>query len=62
MARLADAVPDELTSVGRILQFPPLPSIPEPIARQSFVIVEAIYRGAPRTAKPARAAARRSAR
>jgi hypothetical protein len=40
-----DGVPDELTSVGRILQFPDAPFIPEPVRGQSFVIVEAIYAG-----------------
>jgi hypothetical protein len=38
-------VPDELTSVGRILQFPPLEFIPEPVRGKSFVVVEAIYCG-----------------
>jgi FAD/FMN-containing dehydrogenase len=42
-----DTVPDELTSVGRIMQFPPLPFIPEPMRGKSFVIVEAIYAGDP---------------
>ncbi|HEU4756782.1 MAG TPA: FAD-binding oxidoreductase [Agromyces sp.] len=40
-----DGVPDELTSVGRILQFPPIPEIPEPVRGQSFVVVQAIYLG-----------------
>jgi len=40
-------VPDEMTSVGRILQFPPLPFIPEPVRGKSFVVVEAIYAGDP---------------
>jgi hypothetical protein len=34
-----------MTSVGRILQFPPIPQIPEPVRGQSFVVVEAIYLG-----------------
>ena len=38
-------LPDEMTSVGRILQFPPIPEIPEPVRGQSFVVVEAIYLG-----------------
>jgi FAD/FMN-containing dehydrogenase len=38
-------VPDEVTSVGRILQFPPLPQIPEPLRGNSFVLVEAAYLG-----------------
>jgi hypothetical protein len=40
-----ETVPDELTSVGRILQLPPLPDIPEPLRGGSFVVVEAIYVG-----------------
>jgi FAD/FMN-containing dehydrogenase len=38
-------VPDELTSVGRILQFPPLPEIPEPFRGRAFAVVEAVYLG-----------------
>jgi hypothetical protein len=38
-------VPDEVTSVGRILQFPPLPELPEPLRGQSFVVVEAVVIG-----------------
>ena len=40
-------LPDEMTSVGRILQFPPIPEIPEPVRGQSFVVVEAIWLGDP---------------
>jgi hypothetical protein len=40
-------LPDEMTSVGRILQFPPIPEIPEPVRGQSFVVVEAIWLGEP---------------
>ena len=40
-------LPDEMTSVGRILQFPPIPQIPEPVRGQSFVVVEAIWPGEP---------------
>ena len=39
------AVPEEMTSVGRLLNFPPMPEIPEPFRGQSFVAVEAIYAG-----------------
>jgi len=35
-------VPDEVTSVGRILQFPPIPEIPEPLRGGKFVVVEAV--------------------
>jgi FAD/FMN-containing dehydrogenase len=38
-------VPDEVTSVGRILQFPPLPEIPEPLRGGRFAVVEAVYVG-----------------
>jgi FAD/FMN-containing dehydrogenase len=38
-------VPDEVTSVGRILQFPPLPELPEALRGQSFVVVEAVVLG-----------------
>ncbi len=37
--------PVEVTSVGRLLQFPPFPDVPEPLRGQSFVIVEAAYIG-----------------
>jgi hypothetical protein len=39
------AVPDEVTSVGRILQFPPLDEIPEPVRGGRFAVVEAVYMG-----------------
>jgi hypothetical protein len=34
--------PEEVTSLGRILNFPPLPEIPEPMRGNSFVGVEAV--------------------
>jgi hypothetical protein len=37
--------PDEVTSVGRLLQFPPIPDIPEPLRGRSFTVVEAAYIG-----------------
>ena len=40
----ADA-PDEVTSVGRLLQFPPIPDIPEPVRGRSFAVVEAAFMG-----------------
>jgi hypothetical protein len=40
-----DDVPDEVTSVGRLLRVPPFPDIPEPIRGRSFVVVEAAYLG-----------------
>jgi UDP-N-acetylenolpyruvoylglucosamine reductase len=38
-------VPDEVTSVGRLLQFPPLPELPEFLRGQSFAVVEAVVIG-----------------
>src|SRR4029077_20658990 len=38
-------VPDEMTSVGRILQFPPAPEFPDEIRGKSFVVVETIWSG-----------------
>jgi hypothetical protein len=40
-----ETVPDEVTSVGRILQFPPIPDVPEPLRGNSFAVVEAAYLG-----------------
>jgi hypothetical protein len=42
--------PDELTTVGRFLNLPPIPDIPEPIRGKSFVVVESYH-----TADPAQA-------
>jgi hypothetical protein len=36
-----DHVPDEVTSIGRLLQIPPLPDIPEPLRGRRLVVVEA---------------------
>jgi FAD binding domain/Berberine and berberine like len=36
-----DTVPDEVTSIGRLLQIPPLPDIPEPLRGRRLVVVEA---------------------
>jgi hypothetical protein len=43
-------LPDELTTVGRLLQLPPLPEIPEPVRGKSFVVVEVIHCGDPEVA------------
>jgi hypothetical protein len=40
-------VPDELTTIGRLLNFPPIQQIPEPVRGKSFVIVEAYHTGDP---------------
>jgi hypothetical protein len=42
--------PDELTTVGRFLNLPPLPEIPEPVRGKSFAIVEAYHLGDPASA------------
>ena len=38
-------LPDEVTSVGRILQLPPLPEIPEPLRGGKFAVIEAVVIG-----------------
>jgi FAD/FMN-containing dehydrogenase len=38
-------VPDEVTSVGRILQFPAMDAIPEPVRGRNFAVVEAVVIG-----------------
>ena len=38
-------LPDETTVLGRILQVPPLPDIPEPLRGRQFVVIEAIHLG-----------------
>jgi Berberine and berberine like len=40
-------VPDEMTTVGRLLNLPPIEEIPEPVRGKSFVVVEAIHTGDP---------------
>jgi hypothetical protein len=40
-------LPDELTTVGRFVNLPPLPEIPEPVRGKSFAIVEAYHLGDP---------------
>jgi UDP-N-acetylenolpyruvoylglucosamine reductase len=43
----SDRLPDELTTVGRFLNLPPIPEIPEQIRGQSFAIVEVYHLGDP---------------
>ncbi|HSL65947.1 MAG TPA: FAD-binding oxidoreductase [Gaiellaceae bacterium] len=43
--RWADALPDEVTSCGRLMQFPPIPDVPEHLRGRSFVLVEAVVLG-----------------
>jgi FAD/FMN-containing dehydrogenase len=38
-------VPDEVTSLGRILRLPPIPEIPELLRGRAFALVEAAYLG-----------------
>ena len=40
-----EALPDETTSLGRLLQLPPIPDIPEPLRGRSFVVVESVHLG-----------------
>jgi hypothetical protein len=40
-------VPDELTTLGRFVNLPPIPQIPEQIRGKSFVLVEAYHVGDP---------------
>jgi FAD/FMN-containing dehydrogenase len=42
---LLDTLPEDLTSVGRILQVPPMPDVPEPLRGRGFVVVEATHVG-----------------
>jgi FAD/FMN-containing dehydrogenase len=43
---LVPTLPDELSTWARILQVPPLPSVPEPVRGRQLVVVEAAYLGA----------------
>jgi FAD/FMN-containing dehydrogenase len=38
-------VPDEVTSLGRILRLPSVPEVPEPLRGRAFALVEAAYLG-----------------
>lgn len=40
-------VPEEMTSVGRLMNFPPIPEVPEPLRGKSFAVLEVIYCGDP---------------
>ena len=39
---LTDSLPEEITSLGRLLQFPPFPEIPEPLRGNSYAVIEAV--------------------
>ena len=58
-----ETTPDEVTSVGRLFQFPPAEFIPEPLRGRNLVVVEVAYMG-DEASRPraARAAARARAR
>jgi FAD/FMN-containing dehydrogenase len=43
--RWAGTVPDELTSLGRLLRLPPVDDVPEPMRGREFVLIEAAYLG-----------------
>src|SRR6185503_5250950 len=42
---VAAGLPDEITTVARVYQFPPLPFLPELIRGKSFTVVQAAYLG-----------------
>jgi FAD binding domain/Berberine and berberine like len=44
-SELVAEAPDELTSLGRLMQFPPIPEVPEPFRGRAFTLVEAAYCG-----------------
>jgi FAD/FMN-containing dehydrogenase len=46
-----ESTPDEVTSVGRILQLPPIDVIPEPLRGRNIVIVEIAYIGDERSGR-----------
>ncbi len=42
---VAAGLPDEITTVGRLMQFPPLEEVPEMVRGKSFAILQAAYLG-----------------
>ena len=40
-------MPEEMMSVGRLMNFPPVPEVPEPVRGKSFTVLEVIYCGDP---------------
>jgi FAD/FMN-containing dehydrogenase len=40
-----DGLPEEIISVGRLINLPPLEEVPEPLRGRSFVVIEAMYLG-----------------
>ena len=49
-AEWTPTVPDSVTSVGRVLRFPPLPELPPFLSGRSFVVVEAVLQESPKRA------------
>ena len=45
------AVPEDVTTSARILQFPPLPEVPEPMRGRAFVVVDGAVAGDPHEAR-----------
>ena len=43
--RWTEDAPDDVTSCGRLLNFPSIPDVPEPLRGQSFAVVEIAYLG-----------------
>ncbi|HET8743901.1 MAG TPA: FAD-binding protein [Gaiella sp.] len=50
-AEWTSSVPEEITSVGRLLQLPPLPELPEPLRGRQLAVVEAAYLGDERSGR-----------
>ena len=48
-----ETVPDEVTSCGRIMRFPELPDVPEPLRGNAFALVEAVFLTSPDEANAA---------
>ena len=42
--------PEDVTSCGRIMRFPPFPEVPEPLRGKAFALVEAVFAGEPAAA------------
>ena len=40
-------MPEEMMSVGRLMNFPPRPEVPDPLRGKSFAVLEAVYCGDP---------------
>jgi FAD/FMN-containing dehydrogenase len=43
----ATGMPEEMTSSGRLMNFPPVPQVPDPFRGKSFAVLEVIYCGDP---------------